>query len=259
MIELSKEEFDKLEKYKNKASLRINGDYLYKFVNATNPKFLEYVLSLPKIDGFLNPIDLISKPDGSIYGYSMPFLKEAKSLDELLNTIKKDDVLQIIKELFDTLTELNKYIVYGDIRMANILLYKDKPYFIDWEDGKMISSRKRIFITYYNPIYTIIIKHKLSILDLENTLTDNIKLYIVALSLIYGIDLEKAVIKNDTSFLYSSLKKVRADRILLEYFKYLLELADQNKNKVDEPFTDNINLIKLPSNKQKEKLARLIS
>ena len=78
---------------------------------------------LHEIDLDITPTSLVSI-NGNIVGYSMPYLKDYHSVDPIYLSKKKK--LIIMHKLIDKLEDLHKKgIIYGDIRIGNILINKN--------------------------------------------------------------------------------------------------------------------------------------
>lgn len=157
-------------------------DVLYKicsdYNNYETQDILTYIYSIPKIEGVLG-IDNLLCENGFIYGYTMPKLRDSVSLKSIIeNHFTIEEKYHLIKKLTDTLKQLHNYLVVGDIRLDNILMYNNEPIFIDLENGQKIYERNYL-ITLYD------LRDKpYSVID------DLFKLFICIISIIYNRDFE---------------------------------------------------------------------
>ena len=157
-------------------------DTLYKICNDYNnyetQDILTYIYSMPKIKGILGINDLLCE-NGFVYGYTMPKLRDSVSLKNIIeNQFTIEEKYHLIKNLTDTLKQLHNYLVIGDIRLDNILIYNNEPIFIDLENGQKIYERNYL-ITLYD------LRDKpYSVID------DLFKLFIYIISIMYNRDFE---------------------------------------------------------------------
>lgn len=257
MINLEISELKELTKFKQNIFLAPD-ETLYKicrdpmFISAEYEEFLIYVNNLPKINGLLQPLDLLC--DGHFYGYQMDFIK-GFSLDALIskNMLNYDewDIKELIKQLFLILQNINKYFIFSDIRNANILVDKNNLTFIDWDLGRKIGDNK-VIPTYYDIVYGKKV-YPVSIL------TDNIKAFICALSLYYNMSFEKFIVYKCATIeeIKDILLSVKADYRLIDYIKYLIDQLKKDETIVDLYFNDIVDDIKLPSKREKRKIKKL--
>lgn len=157
-------------------------DTLYKicsdYNNYETQDILTYINSIPKIEGVLGINDLLCE-NGFIYGYTMPKLNDSVTLKSIIeNHFTNEEKYYLIKRLTDILKQLHNYLVVGDIRLDNILIYNNEPIFIDLENGQKIYERNYL-ITLYD------LRDKpYSVID------DLFKLFICVISIIYNRDFE---------------------------------------------------------------------
>ena len=211
--------------------------------------FYLYISSLKNIPGLILPTHLLKDKD--IYGYQLPFIPDAKNIDELLiSDLKNNDVLQIIKSMFQAIEEIHQYFIFGDVKNSNILIKDDNAYFIDWDFGKRLDSTEDIFVYYYLFLNKYIIPH--------TKLEDNIKVFISALSLYYGQNLEKCLANNNILVLLEILNYIKASPYLIYYLEHLIDLVKNQEQDTQFKFSELINYLDLPSSKEKERLVRIM-
>ena len=211
--------------------------------------FYLYISSLKNIPGLILPTHLLKDKD--IYGYQLPFIPDAKNIDELLiSDLKNNDVLQIIKSMFQAIEEIHQYFIFGDVKNSNILIKDDNAYFIDWDFGKRLDSTEDIFVYYYLFLNKYIIPH--------TKLEDNIKVFISALSLYYGQNLEKCLANNNILVLLEILNYIKANPYLIYYLEHLIDLVKNKEQDTKFKFSELIAYLDLPSSKEKERLVRIM-
>lgn len=257
MIYLPKDEFYKLDNFESiySSGLKIaDEDTLFKAFRSKmfdwQIEYAKYLNSLDPIEGLLLPIDLIM--DEEIYGYVMPYIKNAQNIEDYLCAPRVDvDIMKVIKNMHRILRKIHEYIIIGDIRNTNILITNDSScVFIDIEDGKRKDCDKTL-ITYYN----IFVNKKFVP---HNKLIDLLKTFISALSLYYDTSLEKYFRKRDLKELLEILQEIKASTNLIYYLEGLINCAMENKDDCDIPFEEIIEFIDLPTEKEKETLRRTL-
>lgn len=257
MIYLPKSEFYKLDDFESLYSSNLkfaDENTLYKAFRQSmfdwQIDFVKYLNEMPPIEGLLLPIDLII--DEEIYGYAMPYIKNAQNIEDYLCSPKIDvDIIQTIKNMYRILRKIHEYIIIGDIRNTNILITSESScVFIDVEDGKKVDSNKNL-ITYYN---IFVNKQFIS----NNKLNDLLKTFMSALSLYYDISLEKYFRKRDICELLEILKVIKASSNLTYYLECLINNAMNKKDDCDIPFEEIIEFIDMPTESEKEKLRRTL-
>lgn len=251
MLYITEKEFRSMESFN--PYIKIKDNYLYKMLRNLDGFMLEYfhyLVNMPKIDGLIKPNDLIK--DDSIYGYQMDYIPNSQNLTEYLQNPKfYIDRIQAMRDIFNTLNEIHKSIIIGDVRNANFLLTEDKTYFIDIDEGKKISSPGAL-----RAYYDIICDGKF----VRNRFaSDAIKAFVSALSIYYGIDIELHFVRrNDIKDLYSLLKEIKANPIFLYYLDYLITLSKQRASKVELDFASLTSYIDLPTTTEVAKLCRMV-
>ena len=191
-------------------------DILYKICNDYSSyetqDILTYIYSLPKIDGVLGITDLLCE-DGVIYGYTMPKLNGSVTLKSIIEKQFSDETkCFLIKKLTNTLKELHKYLVIGDIRLDNILIYENKPLFIDLENGQKIYERNYL-VTLYD------------LRDKEYSVMDDIfKLFVCIMSILFNEDFEYLFTTSydDRQHFEDFINKINSSEIKV-YYEYLKE------------------------------------
>lgn len=257
MIYLPKDEFYRLETFETlySSGLKIaDEDTLFKTFRSKmfdwQIEYAKYLNSLDPIEGLLLPIDLIM--DEEIYGYAMPYIKNAQNIEDYLCAPRVDvDIMTVIKNMHRILRKIHEYIIIGDIRNTNILITNDSScVFIDIEDGKRKDCDRNL-ITYYNIfVNKQFVPH--------NKLIDLLKTFISALSLYYDISLEKYFRKRDLKELLEILQEIKASTNLIYYLEGLINCVMENKDNCDIPFEEIIEFIDLPTEKEKEALRRVL-
>lgn len=251
MLSIKKEEVEALPKFKSNIYWGPD-DTLYKVIrnNEANDEFYHYVYNLPPILGLVQPLELLKEQ--KIYGYQLPFIKDSKNIDELIASNKSDfDTIAIMKSIFESLKNINKYLVLGDIRNTNILIKDNQALFIDWDFGKKVNSKKTLLVC-----YCIVINHH--ILP-DSKFSDTLKALLSSLSIYYNHDFEVSFANKDLLDLLEILTNINANPNLLYYIDYLFDKVKSNDHHLDLCFTDVAPFITPPSTKEKEKLVRILS
>lgn len=171
-------------------------------------EILTYIYSMPKIDGVLGINDLLSE-NGIVYGYTMPKLDYSVSLQDIIeNNFTPEAKCYLINEITNIIKKLHKYMMIGDVRLSNILIYDHKPIFIDLENGQKINENKSL-LTYYN-----ISNKKYTIMD------DIFKLFIVIMSILFNKNFEYLFVTNKRVYFDEIIDNI--DSIELKtYYEYL--------------------------------------
>ena len=89
-------------------------------------------------------------------------------------------------------------------------------------------------------------------------LADTIKTYMSALSLYYSYDIEDFARKQGLNYLLKVLKDNHADKYIIDYLKYLIDLFNFDKTKADISFREYTEFLSLPTIREKENLARIL-
>lgn len=229
MIELSIKDYERLPMFKENKDIRIHGSQLYKRIDGikgTNVDFIKFLRSIPKIPGVALPNHLLVAP-GFIpmlgdkpYGYSMD-LFEGCDVDYFLyyKYWYDTDTIKAIKAIFSILDNIHKYFIYGDIRNSNILITPSGPVFVDADNGKQIDDDCDAFCHYH-------VKVDGTTLD-SNFISDNLKALICALTVYYGINVEKIYTTriNDMKYLLEILHDIKAPDAFIFYLDRLIEDA----------------------------------
>lgn len=252
MLKIKKEKIESLPQFKPSIYWGPN-DTLYKIIRTNQREnrddYYLYVSNLSCIDGLVLPIDLIK--DDKIYGYQLPYIAGSKNVSEFIRRPNKDaDTMTIIKNIFKALENINHHLILGDVRNSNILIKGSEVSFIDWDYGKQISSKETLLVCYCLAINKKIIP--------DSKLSDTFKSLLSALSIYYGIDMEKFFSNKDLTKLLEILKSINANPNLLYYFEYLIEKFTDYNDEIELNFSDVVDYIKPPSNKEKERLVRLL-
>lgn len=249
MIVLDVKDLEKYPSFKN--SIVQDGNTLYKIDrNLLNrDEFLFYLLNMPKIDGLVQPTDLIWSSNGVIHGFAMDYIAGAIDLQDYIKQQNKEfdiDIINTIYNLFTILEETHKYLILGDVRNKNILLTSDKVYICDL-DGSTYASTPKHLIAYY-------------IIDganlIDTALTDTCKCFISAMSLYYNCNFEDlcGFYKISLYRLLELLCFIKANPLFIDYTKSLINDLEKHNNNVSIDFKDIITLVNPPS---KEELTRV--
>lgn len=251
MIELSKNEISALERLttsgKNTGgNLYIKDDnILYKLYEEEifkdiKEQNIDYMLKGTKIELSGYPIEkIISKETKKFIGFSMPYYHNTKTFTELCdsNNLSLSEKLLIIKDIYKQLKELHKRnILLKDIHMDN-LIANQSGHIIDLDEfilpGNEYAFRQYYCISENNNTPFIIYPTKIS---------DNIKMIISSLSLIYNHNFEEVMRQNysledflkNYSFLFSdeiiNYLKIIFTMNELIYFDEVIDLLYQHKN-----------------------------
>lgn len=252
MLSLKKEEVESLPQFKSNLYWGPD-DTLYKVIRLNDREnrddYYLYVNSLKNIPGLVLPIDLIK--DDHIYGYQLPYIADSHNIDELIAQDTSNlDIIQIITSIFEALNSINKHLVLGDVRNTNILIRNNEAFFIDWDFGKKVNSQKTLLVCYC----IVINKHIIP----DSKLSDMLKALLSALSIYYGIDMEKQFSNKDPIELLNILEYIKANPNLIDYVKYLIEKAKNQDNKIDLQFSEVAKHIEPPSKQEKERLVRAL-
>ena len=92
----------------------------------------------------------------------------------------------------------------------------------------------------------------------DSKLSDIFKALLSALSIYYGIDLEKYFANKDILNLLEALKTIKSNPILIYYIEYLIEKARMQDENIDLKFQEVVDYLELPSQKEKERLVRVL-
>ena len=210
----------KREKVKQKQVFYTNiyeeNGVLYKicsdYISYEVQSMLSYLKSLPEIDGVLGINDLLSE-DGVVYGYTMPKLNYSITLKSIIEKdFSPEAKCFLIKKLTNSLRELHNFLVVGDIRLDNILIYEKRPVLIDLENGQKVSERNYL-VTLYD------------LRDKEYSVMDDIfKLFICIMSILFNRDFEYLFISNynNRNYFDDFIKGLNSNEIKA-YYEYLKE------------------------------------
>ncbi|MGI6329246.1 MAG: hypothetical protein ACOXZR_00090 [Bacilli bacterium] len=156
---------------------------------------IDYLINIAKIDNAILPLEKVYIND-KFRGFRMWEVKEAKRLYEVI----EDDSLNINKRikyartLLKTLKEIQKNnIVLGDIHLDNFIHNEKDVYFVDM-DGIRNGD------LYTQSLYYIQPTTKESHLRWEDKNTDNAKMALIFLSLLYKVNYEKPIREKETSY-----------------------------------------------------------
>lgn len=254
MIELSKNEILKFKKI-NATGKNTGGDLyikddniLYKIYEEQNFKNIkeqniDYMLKGEKIDQSGYPIEkIISKETKQFIGFSMPYYHNTKTFTELCNSndLELEEKISVIKDIFSQLKQLHQRdILLKDIHMDNLIV-NEKGHIIDLDEF-ILPGNEFAFRQYY-----CIGKNKNTpFINIPTKISDNIKMVISSLSLIYNYNFEEVLRQNysledlikNYSFLFSEEVINYLENIFnLEYLIYFDEVIDQlykkNKTKI---------------------------
>lgn len=252
MLEIKKEEIESLPQFKPSIYWG-PGNTLYKVIRSNyhenRDDYYLYVSNLEDIEGLVLPIDLIK--EDKIYGYQLPYIEGSKNIDEFVKNPTKDaDIMAIIKSIFKALENINVHLVLGDVRNTNILVKGNEATFIDWDYGKKKHSKETLLVCYCLAINKRIIP--------DSKLSDIFKTLLSALSIYYGIDMEKYFANKDLTDLLEILKSINANPNLIYYFEYLIEKFMEQSDEIDLNFSEVADYIESPSSKEKERLVRIL-
>ena len=176
---------------------------------------LLYVGSIPAIDGYTRPLSLLNDPKQGIYGYEQTFLKDYKSLDDIISKLSKEnkftmslkDKKNMCLKLLETLKKINQYYYIGDISLQNLMLGKNDIQIIDWENGTPVNKRYEILSLY-------------NIEELDNVgQLDAFKMFLACISVLYEYDIQIACAMESLGDIEGIFKYAKLNREILEYMK----------------------------------------
>ena len=158
--------------------------------------------------------------NNNLCGYYMPYIKSI-NLEKFFNEeiyIPVEHRIAVVKDLFNALKEIHKYLIVGDIHLGNILINNSNGFIIDLDYAKSIFSSEEPISKYYivNGNY----------FELPNGFNSDInKLFITSLSILFQVNLE--------CFLYGPWRtNDELEKLLLKSIpnSYLSEFAHDLKN-----------------------------
>lgn len=208
-------------KKKNKFNTNIyeENNILYKVCSDTIDREIShtlcYIHSMPKIDGFLGINDLLVD-NGYIYGYTMDKLENSFTLGSVIESeFSLEEKFNLINKITNTIKEIHKYFVIGDIRLDNILIYNNEPVIIDIENGQKLKTRKYL-VTYY------------SLRDKKNSIMDDIfKLFVCTLSILLNTNLEELFVCENGNYLDECVYNLGCNEIIC-YYEYLKDALNED-------------------------------
>lgn len=226
MINITRKELEKLpvisaSGHNNGGTIYIKDDEtLYKVFHNSyffidekerNADFLiRATLSCPK------PIDKIYI-DGEFYGYSEPYIKNAKSFLAAIKENNNDiDKETIISDVFRQLQELHQYEVYlGDVHLDNFIFDESHGYIIDLDDIRF----KDIDNFKFTEFYLLRNNKNSNMQKMANERSDIMKTFICCLSFYYNTDLESLVISEGVDSLFAFLERADFDKSFVSSMK----------------------------------------
>ena len=167
-------------------------------------------LSCPK------PIDKIYI-DGEFYGYSQPYIKNAKSfLAAIKEKAEGIDKKTIISDVFNQLQELHQYDVYlGDIHLDNFIFDESHGYIIDLDDIRF----KGIDDFKFTEFYLLQNNKNSNMQKIADEKSDIMKTFICCLSFYYNTNLEQLVIDEGVDALFDFLDTSSFDKDIIQNMK----------------------------------------
>jgi hypothetical protein len=134
-------------------------------------------------------------------GYSQEYIQNAKSFKEGINdsTLSYDFKIKIIRDIFDKLRLLhNNGFFYGDIHLENVCYNEEEGFLLDLDEVRLKDVDDFKFSEYYN----IRRNQNSPAIKVASKYTDNVKMAIVSLSILYNFNFEEILKK-------SNLKEVK--------------------------------------------------
>jgi serine/threonine protein kinase len=234
MVKIKKEDLQKLtilkgdaNHHNNNGTIYLDGNIIYKLVDAKyffpdeTRRNIDYQINNPLPHTPIIYDELFI--DEEFSGYIMEYIKDSMSFRQALTANLPEEVKRkAILDIFETLKELHKNnITLGDVHLDNFLITKDGGYVIDLDymrfPGDEFKFQTCYDITKGNTKYTRSSKY-----------SDSIKVLIVALSLLLGIDLEARLLKNNEinlEELYQIVLETN-NKELIEYFNKIMNGED---------------------------------
>lgn len=231
------------------------GNKVYKLIDIESESYMDKLEELRHIPGIVVPQKLISanKDYYTPYiGYVRKFVSGKDINNYILTHPSDEEIIMLTLNLFDTLDEINKHIILCNIKPSNIVVNKQKPFFINLETFKRVGG---IISVDDEKLY--LYDSKNHFIDF-NILTDKIQLFYVILGLFYGITYINELEYGSLSRLINILKTINADKNLVYYLKSLDNDAINKKSAPSEHFQNILPAIKLPTKDEKAKLARIL-
>ena len=171
---------------------------------------LQYVHDMPIIEGYTRPINLLAD-EGKIYGYEMEYLHDYYDLKQLLSNPKLlsldfESKKLILLKLLKCLKNIHEFYALGDINLSNIMVNQNNDAkFIDWENGSP-----------HNPKYPLCCLYFVDT-KLTNIQQDIIKLFYIAISLIYEYNFENYAMGKAFGASLMNLQNIPFDGATKEY------------------------------------------
>ena len=161
---------------------------------------------------------------GKFIGYIMQYIPNTITFREAINTdIEYEKREKAIMDIYEGLKVLHeKGLILGDIHSDNFLISEDgSGYLIDLEELRAEGDEFK-----FKSMYFVKPSNKRHKINKPSIYTDNIKMMISSLSLLYGIDLEQYVSRFDHSInieeLYNEVISKFNDEKLDEYFRRII-------------------------------------
>lgn len=204
---------------------------------------LRFIDSLEYDEGYTKPISILKNSNNVVYGYEMQYLEGYKSVTDFIKSgesSKMDFKLKkyILLKLYQTLKHLNESYYVGDIHGKNVMISpKGESCIIDWENGRPLGTNYSIPSIYY-------------IKELHGSnLSDSVRLFYIAVSLLYDVDLENRFELSSLSSNLDFCKFMPFDDSIKEFSRDVEKIVSKNDDKCiyfDDylKYTNNISNLK---------------
>lgn len=155
-------------------------------------KCLLYFQKLQIRNGVTFPNQIYELTEYPQTAYEMDFYRNSKTMKKTISSrfqMKEEQKKAIMYQLFQTLEQLHKHIVLGDIHLDNLLIWQNQGIICDWDCYRKLDENSSIESLYY------LYKEKIK----QNALTDTIKLVISLLSFYFHENFEKPFSTEDNA------------------------------------------------------------
>lgn len=181
------------------------------------------------------PKDFIMDKE-KICGYEQKYIWSYTLENAIYKDIPFERKKDIINSLSNSLKEINKFLIVGDINLENILIPRNKldnnGYLIDFDFAKKFDS-PRIIPTF------LTIKDSNNQTMNDNLDTDKIRLFICIISFLYGFNFEYNVNHFGAIptlyYILGELESLDNNGLIMEYAEYLCKCID-HKEPIEEYF-----------------------
>lgn len=180
------------------------------------------------------PTDLVYDNE-MVRGYKMDYIK-GKNLENLAKDLSTEEKIEMLNNLTNLLSEVNKYLVVNDVNLANCMYNKDEAFLIDFDLSNALNLDPAWLTLYY-------FRNKKTKREITSSVsTDILKMAVIVLSTLYEIDFERSFIFKKPVTNYDLFMEISNNDYLKEYFNNAFNTLYANKP-VD-------NYLYLPNNKK---------